>query len=165
MLQVGGRVRGIVLAWLPIRREPKLSRLGHGLRRLFVVERPLPSFVWELSFLTDLAYLDCQKNCLGDDLDFTFISMSKLAYLDHSFNNLQCRSPWRRMPLPVTPWLGHLDMSQTGLLFLDTSTVSDLPNLRFLGLGDNRGLCLNILPLLPDKSQICALFLPSWSFS
>uniref|UniRef100_A0A8C9G9S4 LRRNT domain-containing protein n=1 Tax=Pavo cristatus TaxID=9049 RepID=A0A8C9G9S4_PAVCR len=42
----------------------------------------------ELSFLADLVYLDCRKNLLGDDLDFTFIGVVKLVYLDLSFNNL-----------------------------------------------------------------------------
>ncbi|KAM6305709.1 leucine-rich repeat-containing protein 52 [Aegotheles albertisi] len=38
-------------------------------------------------------------------------------------------------------WLRHLDVSRTGLTFLDTSTVQDLPNLRILGLSDNLWHC------------------------
>ncbi|NXN94450.1 LRC52 protein, partial [Rhinopomastus cyanomelas] len=117
----------------------------------------------ELSFLADLVYLDCRKNLLGDDLDFTFIGVAKLVYLDLSFNNLTqvTFSTFSHLfslvvlkisdnPNLVTigkdafannTWLRHLDLSRTGLTFLDTSTVRDLPNLRFLGLSDNLWHC------------------------
>ncbi|NXD16088.1 LRC52 protein, partial [Nothocercus nigrocapillus] len=117
----------------------------------------------ELSILTDLVYLDCQENHLGDDLDFTFIGMAKLVYLDLSFNNLTqvTFSTFSQLISLVVlkmsdnpslvqiekdafannTRLRHLDVSRTGLLFLDTSTVRDLPNLRFLGLSDNPWRC------------------------
>ncbi|NXF30334.1 LRC52 protein, partial [Nyctibius bracteatus] len=117
----------------------------------------------ELSFLTDLVYLDCRKNLLGDDLDFTFIGVAKLVYLDLSFNNLTqvTFSTFSHLLSLVVlkisdnpnlvaiekdafannTWLRHLDVSRTGLTFLDTSTVRDLPNLRFLGLSDNLWHC------------------------
>ncbi|KFZ48969.1 Leucine-rich repeat-containing protein 52, partial [Podiceps cristatus] len=117
----------------------------------------------ELSFLADLVYLDCRKNLLGDDLDFTFIGVAKLVYLDLSFNNLTqvTFSTFSHLlslvvlkisdnPNLVTiekdafannTWLRHLDVSRTGLTFLDTSTVQDLPNLRLLGLSDNLWHC------------------------
>ncbi|KFQ31613.1 Leucine-rich repeat-containing protein 52, partial [Merops nubicus] len=117
----------------------------------------------ELSFLADLVYLDCRKNLLGDDLDFTFIGMAKLIYLDLSFNNLTqvTFSTFSHLLSLVVlkisdnpnlvsiekdaftnnTWLRHLDISRTGLTFLDTSTVRDLPNLRFLGLSDNLWHC------------------------
>ncbi|XP_068545784.1 leucine-rich repeat-containing protein 52 [Anas acuta] len=117
----------------------------------------------ELSFLADLVYLDCQKNLLGDDLDFTFIGVAKLVYLDLSFNNLtqvtfgtfsQLLSlvvlkisdnpnlvAIEKDAFANNTWLRHLDVSRTGLTFLDTSTVRDLPNLRFLGLSDNPWHC------------------------
>uniref|UniRef100_A0A8C0BC43 Leucine rich repeat containing 52 n=1 Tax=Buteo japonicus TaxID=224669 RepID=A0A8C0BC43_9AVES len=117
----------------------------------------------ELSFLADLVYLDCRKNLLGDDLDFTFIGVAKLVYLDLSFNNLTqvTFSTFSHLLSLVVlkisdnpnlvaiekdafannTWLRHLDVSRTGLKFLDTSTVRDLPNLRFLGLSDNLWHC------------------------
>ncbi|XP_009812552.2 leucine-rich repeat-containing protein 52 [Gavia stellata] len=117
----------------------------------------------ELSFLADLIYLDCRKNLLGNDLDFTFIGVAKLVYLDLSFNNLtqvtfstfsHLRSlvvlkisdnpnlaSIEKDAFANNTWLRHLDVSRTGLTFLDTSTVQDLPNLRFLGLSDNLWHC------------------------
>ncbi|KFU93146.1 Leucine-rich repeat-containing protein 52, partial [Chaetura pelagica] len=117
----------------------------------------------ELSFLADLVYLDCRKNLLGDDLDFTFIGVAKLVYLDLSFNNLTqvTFSTFSHLLSLVVlkisdnpnlvaiekdaftnnTWLRHLDVSRTGLTFLDTSTVQDLPNLRFLGLSNNLWHC------------------------
>ncbi|NXL92250.1 LRC52 protein, partial [Alectura lathami] len=117
----------------------------------------------ELSFLADLVYLDCHKNLLGDDLDFAFIGVVKLVYLDLSFNNLTqvtfstFSQLLRLMVLKISDnpnlaviekdafanntWLRHLDVSRTGLTFLDASTVGDLPNLRFLGLSDNPWHC------------------------
>uniref|UniRef100_A0A8B9SAV2 Leucine rich repeat containing 52 n=1 Tax=Apteryx owenii TaxID=8824 RepID=A0A8B9SAV2_APTOW len=117
----------------------------------------------ELSFLADLVYLDCRENFLGDDLDFTFIGVAKLVYLDLSFNNLTqvTFSTFSQLISLVVlkmsdnpnlveiekdafannTWLRYLDVSRTGLLFLDTSTVRDLPNLRFLGLSDNLWHC------------------------
>ncbi|NXF47087.1 LRC52 protein, partial [Oceanites oceanicus] len=117
----------------------------------------------ELSFLADLVYLDCRKNLLGDDLDFTFIGVAKLVYLDLSFNNLTqvTFGTFSHLlslvvlkisdnPNLVTiekdafannTWMRHLDVSRTGLTFLDASTVRDLPNLRFLGLSDNLWHC------------------------
>ncbi|NXE75566.1 LRC52 protein, partial [Cochlearius cochlearius] len=117
----------------------------------------------ELSFLVDLVYLDCRKNLLGGDLDFTFIGVAKLVYLDLSFNNLTqvTFSTFSHLLSLVVlkisdnpnlvaiekdafannTWLRHLDVSRTGLVFLDTSMVRDLPNLRFLGLSDNLWHC------------------------
>ncbi|OXB84257.1 UNVERIFIED_CONTAM: hypothetical protein H355_007140 [Colinus virginianus] len=117
----------------------------------------------ELSFLADLVYLDCQKNLLGDDLDFTFVGAVKLVYLDLSFNNLTqvTFSTFSQLPSLVVlkisdnpnlvviekdafannTWLRHLDVSRTGLTFLDASTVQDLPYLRLLGLSDNLWHC------------------------
>lgn len=117
----------------------------------------------ELSFLADLVYLDCRKNLLGDDLDFSFIGVAKLVYLDLSFNNLTqvtfstfsyllslvvlkiSDNPnlvaIEKDAFANNTWLRHLDVSRTGLTFLDTSTVRDLPNLRFLGLSDNLWHC------------------------
>ncbi|NXN14302.1 LRC52 protein, partial [Indicator maculatus] len=117
----------------------------------------------ELSFLADLVYLDCRKNFLGDDLDFTFVGVAKLVYLDLSFNNLSqvtfstfsnllslvvlkiSDNPnlvaIERDAFTNNTWLRRLDVSRTGLTFLDTSTVRNLPNLRFLGLSDNLWHC------------------------
>ncbi|XP_027656379.2 leucine-rich repeat-containing protein 52 [Falco cherrug] len=117
----------------------------------------------ELTFLADLVYLDCRKNLLGDDLDFTFLGMAKLVYLDLSFNNLTriTFSTFSHLHSLVVlkisdnpnlvaikkdafsnnTWLRHLDVSRTGLTFLDTSTVQDLPNLSFLAFSDNRWHC------------------------
>uniref|UniRef100_A0A7M4FTY7 Leucine rich repeat containing 52 n=1 Tax=Crocodylus porosus TaxID=8502 RepID=A0A7M4FTY7_CROPO len=121
----------------------------------------LPSV--ELNFLTDLVYLDCRENHIGEDLGFTFISVVKLVYLDLSANNLT-RVTFTSfsqltnlvvLKLSDNPnlveiekdsfannsWLRHLDVSRTGLTFLDTSTVSDLPNLKSLGLSGNPWNC------------------------
>ncbi|NWS38785.1 LRC52 protein, partial [Probosciger aterrimus] len=117
----------------------------------------------ELSFLADLVYLDCKKNLLGHDLDFTFIGVAKLVYLDLSFNSLtqkkkntfsqllslvvlkisdkKKKKAIEKDAFANNTWLRHLDVSRTGLTFLDTSTVQDLPNLRFLGLSDNLWHC------------------------
>ncbi|XP_062457426.1 leucine-rich repeat-containing protein 52-like [Rhea pennata] len=117
----------------------------------------------ELSFLADLVYLDCRENLLGDGLDFTFTGGAKLVCLDLSFNNLTqvTFSTFSQLISLVVlkmsdnpnlveiekdafannTWLRYLDVSQTGLLFLDTSTVRDLPNLRVLWLSDNLWHC------------------------
>lgn len=121
----------------------------------------LPSV--ELNFLGDLIYLDCSGNGLGEDLDFTFVSIIKLVYLDLSFNNLtqvtfgtfSQLSSLVVLKLSDNPslveiekdsfanntWLRHLDISRCGLAFIDTSTVRDLPNLRSLGLIGNPWFC------------------------
>ncbi|XP_070797141.1 leucine-rich repeat-containing protein 52-like [Pituophis catenifer annectens] len=117
----------------------------------------------ELHFLSDLVYLDCSSNTLGKDLDFTFVSMIKLIYLDLSFNNLtqvtfgtfSQLSSLVVLKLSDNPslmeiekdsfanntWLRHLDVSRCSLMFIDTSTIRDLSNLRSLGLGENPWFC------------------------
>ncbi|NXD82944.1 LRC52 protein, partial [Halcyon senegalensis] len=117
----------------------------------------------ELSLLADLIYLDCRKNLLGNDLDFTFIGVAKLVYLDLSFNNLTqvtfntfshllslvvlkiSDNPnlvsIKKDAFANNTWLRHLDVSRTGLTFLDTHIVQDLPSLRLLGLSDNLWHC------------------------
>uniref|UniRef100_A0A8D0KFS4 Leucine rich repeat containing 52 n=1 Tax=Salvator merianae TaxID=96440 RepID=A0A8D0KFS4_SALMN len=117
----------------------------------------------ELNFLSDLIYLDCSGNTLGEDLDFTFVSIIKLVYLDLSFNNLtqvtfdtfsQLGSlvvlklsdnpslmEIEKDSFANNTWLRHLDVSRCSLLFIDTSTVRDLPNLRSLGLSGNPWFC------------------------
>ncbi|XP_044295321.1 SLIT and NTRK-like protein 6 [Varanus komodoensis] len=121
----------------------------------------LPSV--ELNFLSDLIYLDCSGNALGEDLDFAFVSIIKLVYLDLSFNNLtqvtfstfSQLSSLVVLKLSDNPglveiekdsfanntWLRHLDVSRCRLTFLDTSTVRDLPNLRSLAVSGNPWFC------------------------
>ncbi|XP_066480622.1 leucine-rich repeat-containing protein 52-like [Tiliqua scincoides] len=121
----------------------------------------LPSV--ELNFLSDLIYLDCSGNSLGEDLDFTFVSITELVYLDLSFNNLtqvtfstfSQLSSLVVLKLSDNPslveiekdsfanntWLRHLDVSRCSLTFIDTSTVRELPNLRSLGLSGNPWFC------------------------
>ncbi|XP_054836302.1 leucine-rich repeat-containing protein 52 [Eublepharis macularius] len=121
----------------------------------------LPSV--ELNFLSDLIYLDCSGNTLGEELDFTFVSIIKLIYLDLSFNNLtqvtfgtfSQLSSLVVLKLSDNPslveieknsfanntWLRHLDISRCSLAFIDTSTFRDLPNLRSLGLSGNPWFC------------------------
>ncbi|XP_005304327.3 leucine-rich repeat-containing protein 52 [Chrysemys picta bellii] len=121
----------------------------------------LPSV--ELNFLSDLVYLDCRENAISEDLDFTFISLNKLIYLDLSFNNLtrvtfttfSQLSSLVVLKISDNPnlveiekdsfanntWLRHLDVSRTGLTFLDISIVKDLPNLKSLGLSENLWNC------------------------
>ncbi|CAM5160942.1 unnamed protein product [Natator depressus] len=121
----------------------------------------LPSV--ELNFLSDLVYLDCRENAISEDLDFAFISLNKLIYLDLSFNNLtrvtfttfSQLSSLVVLKISNNPnlveiekdsfanntWLRHLDVSRTGLTFLDTSIVKDLPNLKSLGLSENLWNC------------------------
>lgn len=117
----------------------------------------------ELNFLSDLIYLDCSGNALGKDLDFAFVSIVKLVYLDLSFNNLtqvtfgtfSQLSSLVVLKLSDNPslveiekdsfanntWLRHVDVSRCGLMFIDTSTVRDLPNLRSLALSGNPWYC------------------------
>ncbi|KAM9129107.1 leucine-rich repeat-containing protein 52 [Pangshura tecta] len=121
----------------------------------------LPSV--ELNFLSDLVYLDCRENAISEDLDFAFISLNKLIYLDLSFNNLtrvtfttfSQLSSLVVLKISDNPnlveiekdsfanntWLRHLDVSRTGLTFLDISIVKDLPNLKSLGLSENLWNC------------------------
>uniref|UniRef100_A0A6J0V908 Leucine-rich repeat-containing protein 52 n=1 Tax=Pogona vitticeps TaxID=103695 RepID=A0A6J0V908_9SAUR len=121
----------------------------------------LPSI--ELNFLSDLIYLDCSGNSLGEDLDFAFVSIVKLVYLDLSFNNLTLvtfgtfsqLSSLVVLKLSDNPglveiekdsfanntWLRHLDVSRCSLTFIDTTTMKDLPNLRSLGLSGNPWFC------------------------
>nr|XP_056700668.1 leucine-rich repeat-containing protein 52 [Euleptes europaea] len=121
----------------------------------------LPSV--DLNFLSDLIYLDCSGNVLGEDLDFSFVSIVKLVYLDLSFNNLtqvtfgtfsQLGSlvvlklsdnpslvEIEKDSFANNTWLRHLDVSRCSLTFIDTSTLRDLPNLRSLGLSGNPWFC------------------------
>ncbi|XP_026511902.1 leucine-rich repeat-containing protein 52-like [Terrapene carolina triunguis] len=121
----------------------------------------LPSV--ELNFLSDLVYLDCRENAISEDLDFAFISLNRLIYLDLSFNNLtrvtfttfSQLSSLVVLKISDNPnlveiekdsfanntWLRHLDVSRTGLTFLDISIVKDLPNLKSLGLSENLWNC------------------------
>ncbi|KAJ1173293.1 hypothetical protein NDU88_005129 [Pleurodeles waltl] len=120
----------------------------------------LPSV--SLNILMDLVYLDCSSNELGDTLEATFVSLP-LVYLDLSFNNLSRVSASAFsllhslvvLKLSDNPGLvevekdafanntglRELDLSRTGLTFLDASTVSQLPNLRTLGLSANPWHC------------------------
>uniref|UniRef100_A0ACB8F2J6 Uncharacterized protein n=1 Tax=Sphaerodactylus townsendi TaxID=933632 RepID=A0ACB8F2J6_9SAUR len=117
----------------------------------------------DLNFLSDLIYLDCSDNALGEDLDFLFVSLIKLVYLDLSFNNLtqvtfnsfsQLGSlvvlklsdnpslvEIEKDSFANNTWLRHLDVSRCSLTFIDTSVVRDLPNLRRLGLSGNPWFC------------------------
>ncbi|XP_039182081.1 leucine-rich repeat-containing protein 52-like [Crotalus tigris] len=133
-------------------------------RQLVLAENKLsylPSL--ELNFLSDLIYLDCSSNTLGKDLDFTFVSMIKLIYLDLSFNNLtqvtfgtfSQLSSLVVLKLSDNPslveiekdsfanntLLRHLDVSRCSLMFIDTSTVRDLPNLKRLDIDPANVTC------------------------
>ncbi|XP_053246938.1 leucine-rich repeat-containing protein 52-like [Podarcis raffonei] len=121
----------------------------------------LPSV--ELNFLSDLIYLDCSGNALGQDLDFTFVSIIKLVYLDLSFNNLTLITfgtfsqlgslvvlklsdnpglvEIEKDSFANNTWLRHLDVSRCSLTFIDAITLRDLPNLRSLGLSGNPWFC------------------------
>ncbi|MEE6496182.1 hypothetical protein FKM82_002252 [Ascaphus truei] len=120
----------------------------------------LPSM--ELNLLIDLVYLDCSHNVLGDALEATFIALS-LVYLDLSHNNLTrittgtfyfltslvvlklSSNPHLQIiekdSFSNNTGLRQLDLSRTGLKYLDVSTISQLPNLRTLGLGFNPWDC------------------------
>ncbi|XP_029474624.1 leucine-rich repeat-containing protein 52 [Rhinatrema bivittatum] len=120
----------------------------------------LPSV--ELNLLIDLVYLDLSSNTISD-IEATFINIVRLVYLDLSYNNLSeidSRAFYLLTSLVVlklsnnpnlvqikkdafanNTGLRELYLSRTGLVFLDISTVSELPNLRTLDLSSNPWHC------------------------
>uniref|UniRef100_A0A670IBP2 LRRNT domain-containing protein n=1 Tax=Podarcis muralis TaxID=64176 RepID=A0A670IBP2_PODMU len=92
-----------------------------------------------LNFLSDLIYLDCSGNALGQDLDFTFVSIISLVVLKLSDNPGLVEI--EKDSFANNTWLRHLDVSRCSLTFLDAITLRDLPNLRSLGLSGNPWFC------------------------
>nr|XP_033817869.1 leucine-rich repeat-containing protein 52 [Geotrypetes seraphini] len=120
----------------------------------------LPSV--ELNFLIDLVYLDLSSNSIYD-IEATFINVVRLVYLDLSYNNLShihsttlyLLTSLVVLKLSGNPNLDQIEkdafanntglrelyLSRTGLIFLDVSTISELPNLRTLDLSFNSWHC------------------------
>ncbi|XP_021498269.1 leucine-rich repeat-containing protein 52 [Meriones unguiculatus] len=107
-------------------------------RRLFLNNNKITSLpALQLGFLSDLVYLDCQKNRIREVMDYTFIGVFKLIYLDLSSNNLTFISP---NSFSVLGNLVRLNISNNPhLLYLDKYTFANTSSLRYLDLR-NTGL-------------------------
>uniref|UniRef100_A0A670IBM2 LRRNT domain-containing protein n=1 Tax=Podarcis muralis TaxID=64176 RepID=A0A670IBM2_PODMU len=96
-----------------------------------------------LNFLSDLIYLDCSGNALGQDLDFTFVSIIRLlgSLVVLKLSDNPGLVEIEKDSFANNTWLRHLDVSRCSLTFLDAITLRDLPNLRSLGLSGNPWFC------------------------
>nr|XP_011758653.1 leucine-rich repeat-containing protein 52 isoform X3 [Macaca nemestrina] len=133
-------------------------------RRLFVNENRITSLpAMHLGLLSDLVYLDCQKNWIREVMDYTFIGVFKLIYLDLSSNNLTSISPLtfsvlsnlvhlniannphllslHKFTFANTTSLRYLDLRNTGLQTLDSAALHHLPVLETLFLSGNPWKC------------------------
>ncbi|EPY87565.1 leucine-rich repeat-containing protein 52-like protein [Camelus ferus] len=133
-------------------------------RRLYLSDnriRFLPAMT--LGLLSDLVYLDCQKNLIQEVMDYTFIGVFKLIYLDLSFNNLSLISPYsfsvlsnlvqlnlsnnprllslNKYTFANTSSLRYLDLRNTGLQTLDHAAFQNLVSLQTLYLSGNPWKC------------------------
>ncbi|XP_077012918.1 leucine-rich repeat-containing protein 52 [Tamandua tetradactyla] len=116
-----------------------------------------------LGLLSDLVYLDCQNNLIREVMDYTFVGVFKLIYLDLSFNNLTLISPssfsvlsnlvqlnisnnphlssLNKLTFANTSSLRYLDLRNTGLQILDDGAFRHLVTLRTLYLSGNPWQC------------------------
>nr|KAF6397269.1 leucine rich repeat containing 52 [Rousettus aegyptiacus] len=133
-------------------------------RRLYLNDNAimvLPAM--ELGLLSDLVYLDCHDNLIGELMDYTFVGVSKLIYLDLSSNNLTSISPYgfsvlgnlvhlnisnnphlsslNRYTFANTSSLRYLDLRNTGLQTLDHAAFQGLLTLHTLYLSGNPWRC------------------------
>ncbi|XP_057581608.1 leucine-rich repeat-containing protein 52 [Hippopotamus amphibius kiboko] len=133
-------------------------------RRLYLNDnsiRFLPAM--NLGLLSDLVYLDCQKNLIQEVMDYTFVGVFKLIYLDLSSNNLTLISPYsfsvlsnlvqlnisnnphllslNKYTFANTSSLRYLDLRNTGLQTLDNDAFTNLITLQTLYLSGNPWKC------------------------
>lgn len=133
-------------------------------RRLYLNDnkiRFLPAM--NLGLLSDLVYLDCQKNRIQEVMDYTFVGVFRLIYLDLSFNNLTFISPYsfsmlsnllqlnisnnphllslNKYTFANTSSLRYLDLRNTGLQTLDEAAFQNLITLQTLYLSGNPWKC------------------------
>ncbi|KAF4021095.1 hypothetical protein G4228_013603 [Cervus hanglu yarkandensis] len=133
-------------------------------RRLYLSDnkiRFLPAM--NLGLLSDLVYLDCQKNRIQEVMDYTFVGVFRLIYLDLSFNNLTFISPYsfsmlsnllqlnisnnphllslNKYTFANTSSLRYLDLRNTGLQTLDEAAFQNLITLQTLYLSGNPWKC------------------------
>ncbi|XP_059002730.1 leucine-rich repeat-containing protein 52 [Mustela lutreola] len=116
-----------------------------------------------LGLLSDLVYLDCRNNLIGELMDYTFIGVFKLIYLDLSSNNLTFISPHsfsvlsnlvqlnisnnphlfslNKYTFANTSSLRYLDLRNTGLQTLDHNAFQNLVTLQTLYLSGNPWKC------------------------
>ena len=133
-------------------------------RRLYLNDnkiRFLPAM--NLGLLSDLVYLDCQKNRIQEVMDYTFVGVFRLIYLDLSFNNLTFISPYsfsmlsnllqlnisnnphllslNKYTFANTSSLRYLDLRNTDLQTLDEAAFQNLITLQTLYLSGNPWKC------------------------
>ncbi|XP_044122189.1 leucine-rich repeat-containing protein 52 [Neovison vison] len=116
-----------------------------------------------LGLLSDLVYLDCRNNLIGELMDYTFIGVFKLIYLDLSSNNLTFISPHsfsvlsnlvqlnisnnphlfslNKYTFANSSSLRYLDLRNTGLQTLDHNAFQNLVTLQTLYLSGNPWKC------------------------
>lgn len=133
-------------------------------RRLYLNDNAITVLpAMELGLLSDLVYLDCHDNLIGELMDYTFVGVSKLIYLDLSSNNLTSISPYgfsvlgslvhlnisnnphlsslNRYTFANTSSLRYLDLRNTGLQTLDHAAFQGLFTLHTLYLSGNPWRC------------------------
>ncbi|XP_024407936.2 leucine-rich repeat-containing protein 52 [Desmodus rotundus] len=133
-------------------------------RRLYLNDNRITFLpAMNLGLLSDLVYLDCQNNLIGNVMDYTFLGVFKLIYLDLSSNNLTLISPYSfsmlsslvQLNLSNNPHLSSLskytfantsslrllDLRDTGLQTLDHAAFQNLPTLQTLYLSGNPWKC------------------------
>ncbi|KAM5202366.1 leucine-rich repeat-containing protein 52 [Hipposideros larvatus] len=107
-------------------------------RRLYLDDNSIPFLpAMNLGLLSDLVYLDCRNNLIGEVMDYTFVGVFKLIYLDLSSNKLTSISPYS---FSVLSNLVQLNISNNPhLLSLSKHTFANTSSLRLLDLR-NTGL-------------------------
>lgn len=154
-----------------------------GTRRLLLNQNKL-SFLPALSLglLSDLVDLDCSHNQLREVLDYTFLGVFRLLFLDLSCNHLYRISPQgfsmlgslmhlnlshnqrlgslHRLTFANTTALRYLDLRYTGLSTLDADALSHLQVLSTLYLSGNPWHCNCSLLDLTIHLQVAKLQQP-----
>ncbi|KAF6075164.1 leucine rich repeat containing 52 [Phyllostomus discolor] len=133
-------------------------------RRLYLNDNHITFLpAMNLGLLSDLVYLACSNNRIGEVMDYTFIGVFRLIYLDLSSNNLTSVSPHSfsmlsslvQLNLSHNPHLSSLDkytfantsslrfldLRNTGLQALDHAAFQNLPTLQTLYLSGNPWKC------------------------
>ncbi|ELK16332.1 Leucine-rich repeat-containing protein 52 [Pteropus alecto] len=133
-------------------------------RRLYLDDNDITFLpAMDLGLLSDLVYLDCRSNLIGEVMDYTFVGVFKLIYLDLSSNNLTSISPYgfsmlghlvhlnisnnprlsslNRYTFANTSSLRYLDLRNTGLRTLDHAAFQGLLTLHTLYLSGNPWRC------------------------
>lgn len=150
-------------------------------RELILAHNNLTSLLaLDLSYLSELVYLDCSHNHIELEMNFIFTGIVKLMYLDLSFNNLTHITHYAFSQLSMllllnlsgnpnliditssafynNPMLRALDVSGCGLVYFDTGVLRNLLNLHTVGISNNPWMCncntLDFIRWITDSAHL-----------